>query len=471
MKINKAILGSCIGIMLFCYATFAQKQNKHVSPNILILMSDQHRPDALGSYGDKNALTPVLDNLAASGISLRQAYCQDPVCVPSRNSILTGLYAHSSGVIDNGSKANTTKLSFLQVFRENGYKTACFGKLHTSGREKLDWDLLNYGHPEGRTEEGVLPNAVNLKRFSTIGAPDPNPKTKTMEWLTKENTIKFLRENASTPWVVQCSMLKPHPAYQPPQEYWDKIDRSQLVIPYYPSNDLEDCDPRYAKMMRMRGMGEMTQEQILDGMQGYYGNIAFVDDMFGEVLTELDRLGLRKNTLIVYLADHGEMLNEHGLWTKFVFFDPSVRVPLIMSKPDLIPAGQVSYALVELIDLFPTFTELADIQTPAEVQGISLLPLITGKTSRHRDLVHSEYPLDGNVSGGEFHATMMLFDGRYKYIDNGPESFPELYDQKTDPHEFNNIASNPDQKIRVEHMQEQVSKWHNTSTVPNTQLK
>jgi arylsulfatase A-like enzyme len=460
------------GICASTFPSFALGKNKKKPLNILFLMCDQYRPDALGCYGDKNALTPNLNKLAASGMSLRQTYCQSPVCVSSRNSILNGLYSHSNGVISNSYLANTDKISYPQILRKNGYSTACFGKLHTPGREQLDWDYYDEGRERPSEEKlfdgVVLPGTANLITSPTIGAPDPYPKTETLEWRAKENTIDFMRSHTDTPWLIQCSMLKPHAPYQPPKEHWDRIDRQKIVIPDYPENDLDDCDPRYLQIIKGRGMVNMSKEHILDGMQGYYGNIAFVDDMFGEVLDELDRLNLRENTLIVFTADHGEMLNEHGLWTKFVFFDSSVRVPLILSLPGEIEPGTESKALVELIDLFPTFMELTDNKTPSSVQGKSLLPLITGKTKQHRSSVHSEYPLRGvNEVGGEFIGTSMLFDGRYKFVDNGEDSFPELYDQKTDPKEFNNIANDPTQIERINRMSAELKEWQKLDPVPN----
>jgi choline-sulfatase len=451
---------------------FAWRRKSKKPLNILFLMCDQYRPDALSAYGDINAITPTLDRLAASGISLRQSYCQSPVSVASRNSFLNGCYAHSNGVISNAYSGNRDILSYTQVLRKHGYTTACFGKLHTPGREDLDWDTYIEGieRPVGtRREGGVrLSGTANLKSDPAIGAPDPYPMTDTMEWHAKENTIKFMREHTDSPWLIQCSFLKPHAPYQPPQEYWDKIDRSKLIIPNIPENDLDDCDPRYYEILKGRGMENMTRDQILDGMQGYYGSIAFSDDMFGEVLDELERLNMRDNTLIVFTADHGEMLNDHGLWTKFVFFDSSVRVPLIMSLPGVIPAGSESTALVELIDLFPTFTGLTGYETPATVQGTSLVPLITGKSSTHRSVVYSEYPLPRkNAGGGDFYATMMMFDGRYKLIDNGPDSLPELYDHDKDKGEFNNIATNPEQEERVRSMLAELREWHKKDAVKN----
>lgn len=468
LKAAKMMAGGLF-ILSLPLASYGNPQPKQW--NVLLLMSDQHGPDDIGCYGDANALTPTLDKLASTGVSLRQAYSQIPVCVPSRNSILNGRYAHSHGVIQNSFAGNTSLISFPQVLKENGYTTACFGKLHTPGREHLDWDVYideNLRDKSKPSEGGVvLAGTANLKSDPTIGAPDPYPVTTTYEWQAKENTIRFMRENKDKPWLIQCSMHKPHPPFQPPKKYWDQIDRSKLVIPEYPEDDLEDTNPRYKAIINGRGMWNMSREHILDGMQGYYGNIAFIDAMFGEVLQELEQLGLRENTLVIYLVDHGEMLNKHGLWTKFVFFDASVRVPLIVNLPGVIEEGKTSDALVELIDLFPTITELTGCDTPESVQGRSLVPLLTGKTDSHRDVVFSEFPMRGrNEPGSQFEATKMIFDGRYKLIDNGPDVSPELYDHQTDPEEFHNVAGKPEQQERVEKMMQQLTEWHEKDAVP-----
>ena len=459
------------GIIASTLPVRGMNKKKKRPRNVLVLMSDQHGPDDIGVFGNRNALTPTLDSLASSGYSLRQSYCQSPVCVASRNSVLNGCYPHSNGVISNAFSGNTTLLSFPQVLRQNGYITACFGKLHTPGREMLDWDVCieDKVRPVADLAHNgiVLSGTANLTRDPTIGAPDPYPKTTTFEWLAKENTIRFMRQHRDRPWLIQCSMYKPHPPFQPPREYWDRIDRSKLEIPAFPENDLDDGDPRYVRLMKNRGMWNMPVEQILNGMQGYYGNIAFVDDMFREVLNVLEHLNLQENTLIIYLADHGEMLHRHGLWTKFVFFDASVRVPLILSLPGIIDTGIESRALVELVDLFPTIMELTGCETPATVQGKSLVPLLQGKTKHHRNTVHCEYPLTGkNTPGGAYHATMMLFDGRYKLIDNGPEVSPELYDHANDPGEFRNVAADPEQQQRVGAMLAEVRSWHSHDAVP-----
>jgi choline-sulfatase len=463
-----------VGLSSLACSGWAAETASSAAPryNVLLLMADQHRPDALGRYGDSNAITPALDSLAAAGMSFRQAYCQTPICVASRNSILTGRYAHSTGVLSNGYKANREQTSFAQVLRSQGYKTACFGKLHTPGREDLDWDLCE-DRPErhqGPPPPGavILDTGLNAQGNNPVGAPDPFPKTETMEWKAKENTIAFMKANRDRPWLIQCSLKKPHPPFQPPKQYWDMIDRAKLEVPRYPADDLEDANPRYWQSIVRRGMDHLTDEQVRDGMQGYYGNLAFADAMFAEVLKALDELELREKTLVIYIADHGEMLYAHRLWTKMVFFDPSVRVPLIMRLPGVIQEGKETRALVESIDLFPTITELLGLATPASVQGRSLVPVLKGQTERHRDVVRSEFPNSeaGRKDSGQ---TMMQFDGRYKLVDNGPRIPPELYDLKTDPREITNLQALPEHRERVEKMLAELRTWDATDVAKSRQ--
>jgi arylsulfatase A-like enzyme len=458
-------------------AIFAQPRKRPL--NILFVMCDQYRPDALQRYGDRNALTPSLDGLAASGTSFRQTYCSTPICVAARNSILTGRFSHSTGVVTNSYSANRSQVSFAQVLRSNGYKTACFGKLHTPGRADLDWDVvIEHGSEhKGPVPPGgvVLATGLGTDGKQPIGAPDPFPETETLEWAAKQNTIAFMKENRSRPWLIQCSFKKPHPPFQPPKRCWEMIDRSKLVIPDNPKDNLADANPRYWAAIERRGMDHLTNEQILDGMQGYYGSIAYSDQLLGEVLKAVDDLGLRDNTLVVFTADHGEMLYDHRLWTKMVFFDPAVRVPLIMRLPGVVPAGKETRALVHHVDIFPTLMDFSGFETPRSVQGRSLVALATGKTERHRDVVRSEFPNEKGTSrrarSTGYDPTMMQFDGRYKLVDNGPDIPPELYDTKTDPRENVNLRKHPDQQERLKRMLAEVRAWVKEDAVPLTQKK
>jgi len=373
------------------------------------------------------------------------------------------------GVQANGQATPRDLLSLPQVLRSKGFKTACFGKLHVQGRNDLDWDVvegLKGGKKSAKKGEGAgeaAPSAAGTKAAaewvappSYFGAPWPFPESDTPEWFAKEHAIAFLKANREGPWFVQCSMNKPHPPFTPPKGAWDMVDRSKLTIPDYPADDLDDVDPRHRDMMVKAGLEQQTREQILDGMQGYYGNLAFADAMLGEVLKTLDALGLRGDTLIVYTADHGEMLRHHHLWKKQCFFDQAVRVPLIMSWPCAIAAGRSTNALIEHIDLFPTLVEMLGLEVPKGLQGRSVGPVIAGKDERGRPYVRSESYIKVQ---GALYATVMQYDGRYKFIDNGPNAAPELYDRQEDPREITNIQARPGQRRRVEQLTDELRAW------------
>lgn len=442
--------------------------------NILFLVCDQYRPDALSRYGDPYAITPSLDSLAAAGVSFRQTYCQAPICMASRNCIMTGRYAHSTGVITNGYLSNPNQISYAQLLRSKGYKTACFGKLHTPGRIKQDWDIYvpgNSNPPKEKIAPGdiLLPMMFHTDGKLPLGAPYPFPETETEEWHAVQNTIKFLDGNGDRPWLVQCSLLRPHPPLQPPKRYWEMIDRAKLQIPSrnYPKDDLADANPRYWENMERRGLTHLTDDQVRDAMQGYYGNIAFADHLLGMVLRQLDHSGLRENTLVVFTADHGEMLDDHRLWTKMVFFDPSVRVPLILHLPDVISGGRNSKALVEQIDLFPTMMGLLGFETPSSVQGKSFLKLAKGETGHHRDVVYSEFPNEPMYTkSGIYNPTRMQFNGRYKVVDNGQDIDPEIYDLQEDPLEIINLCHHPAQQDRLKRMLNELRAWGKQHDVP-----
>ncbi len=415
----------------------------------------------MGHAGDSNAHTPNLDRLAASGAIFERAYTQNPVCVPSRNCILLGRYTHSSGVISNRHATPRDLITFPQHLRSKGYKTACFGKLHVWDHTDLDWDeqrAAEFPLIDLETSKGT---AGTFAGFNPLGQPASFPEEETSEWEATRDTVRFIEDNRDRPWMVQCSFSKPHPPFQPPQRYWDMIDRSKLEIPRYADNVLDDVNPMHWGRMTSRQVHDRTDEQILDGMQGYYGNIAFCDALFGEVLDALDRLGLREDTLVMYTADHGEMLYRHRLWAKGCFFEESAHVPLLISLPGEIPEGRKCSALIEQVDLFPTMMDFLGLETPEMVQGRSFIGAATGNSDSHREFVRGEYyygPAKKDI-------LRMQFDGRWKYIDNGPELKPELYDLENDPQELTNLSGEAEHQSRVEKLRNELNFWSQQDVV------
>jgi choline-sulfatase len=270
------------------------------------------------------------------------------------------------------------------------------------------------------------------------------------------HTIAFMEENRDDPWFIQCSFRKPHPPFLPPQRQWNRIDRSSLAIPCYPDDDLDDVNPiLWRSPNGASRASELDDEIVLDAMQGYYASLAYCDELFGQVIGVLDHLDLREDTLVVFTSDHGEMLYEHRLWSKSNFFEQSVHVPLILSWPGRLEAG-TSDALAEHIDLFPTFMDLAGLETPESVQGRSLSPVLEGAMESNRDLVHSERR--GGIA--------MQFDGRWKFIHNGEGVQHELYDLQEDPREIANLAINAEYRDRVQELEAELSDWKEEDAVP-----
>jgi arylsulfatase A-like enzyme len=451
----KTVSSAAAAATLSSCATFIGKPSSKRPPNILFLMTDQHNPKTMGHLGDPNALTPTLDGLAGKGTVFTRAYTQNPVCVPARMSILTGLYSHTHGSMTNYHTTTRNHTSFAQIMRANGYKTGCFGHLHISDRNDLDWDAVNPPRdwPKWDNPDNVKPIG-QFVQGGIVGRPAYHDEMYTSEWRAKELSIEYMKEWRDEPWFIQCSFYRPHTPFEPPKKHWDRIDRSKLRIPKqdYPADDLADVNPRHTERMQSRKLFDLTDEQYLDALQGYYGNLAWCDSLFGEVVDALDKMGLRDNTLIIHCADHGEGLGMHHMWMKYTFFEESVRIPMLASFPGVVPEGRTSDALIELIDLYPTWMDLLGFETPKEVQGKSFLPVLRGETEKHRDFVRSEFETQ----------MLMQFDGRYKVIDNGGNVFPELYDLKEDPLEITNIADRPEHKEFVQKTVADLRVWAKT---------
>lgn len=459
----KGVGSVALGSALLRFASGAEPPRR--PRNILFLICDQTRFDAPGYTGNPVAVTPTLNRLARTGVNFSRTYCQNPVCTPARTSILLGRYCHSTGVWRNNDLSYRDQPSFPQVLRANGRKSAIFGKLHIDGRDDLDWETMDVrdyydGPARDQTpkdrEEYQRRNKINEDGRGGPGAkPSELPYEQEPEVHVAQETIRFMETNRDQPWFIQCSMYRPHTPWRPPRRFWDMIDPGKIEVPHYPDSALADLNPNFVETEGIRA-AKLDDETVRNAMRGYYACLAFVDDLFGQVLSALDRLGQREDTLVIYTADHGEMLYDHFLWGKSCFFEPAVHVPLVMNWPGRLPAGKTSRALVEHIDIFPTLMDLTGIPTPATVQGRSLMPIMAGKADRHRNLIHSE---------DRTHMTMQ-FDGRYKFIVNPPPLKPELYDLHNDPREITNLAAKPEYQARVKAWTADVASWIASDAVP-----
>jgi arylsulfatase A-like enzyme len=439
-------------------------------PNILWYCTDQQRYDTIGELGNPHVHTPRLDQLVAEGTAFTHAFCQCPICTPSRASFLTGKYPSTVHINTNGNTAFPAQERLVtRRLADVGYDCGLTGKLHlagaANGREpRIDdgYRFFRYSHgprdnwPRGHDyadwlrRQGHDPSRVLTVQNNLFGGlmePTPDqdnvpPHLHQTTWCS-EQAIEFIGEQRDQPWLISVNPYDPHPPYNPPWEFYRRFDPEQLPGPHFQASDL-------AHQTALAAVDFQSKPQPPEAIAAkkiqaaYYAMIEQSDEQFGRILDALDRSGQRDNTVIVFMSDHGEALGDHGLTQKGCrFFDGLVRVPLIISWPGRLLAGLRSDALVELIDVAPTLLQLAGLPIPDDMQGRSLLPILTGQASphRHRDFVRSEYYDAVDLPNHSF-ATMYR-DQRWKLVVYHGTGLGELYDLENDPFEFRSLWDEP----------------------------
>jgi choline-sulfatase len=450
-------------------------------PNVLWVTTDQQRYDALGCYGAGHAETPAIDDLAERGTRFERAYCQSPVCTPSRASFLTGRYPRTCGVRQNGQPIPDEEVLVTRLLAAAGYDCGLAGKLHLSPADRASLESKAGSEPYRRPEDGYV-------EFHWSHSPsDPTPANQYRQWLRRrdvaydpepvgegyvregppaehhqttwcaERAIDFLTARAgdTDPWLFSLNLFDPHPAFEAPREYLDRYrDRlDDLPAPNYEPGEL-DAKPVFQRE-KHRGannrpgtcvFAEMDAEDHLLVRAAYWAMCDLIDDQVARVLAALEETGQREDTLVIYTADHGEMLGDHGIYYKGpYFYEPAVRVPLIVDGPGV--AARTESGLVELLDLAPTLCAAAGIEPHPGMQGQSLWPALAGSDrSATRDSVYCEfYNASTQHTDPPAYATMLRTD-RYKLVRVHGREEGELYDLETDPDETENLWEDPDRE-------------------------
>ena len=425
-------------------------------PNILWYCTDQQRFDTIGALGNPHVRTPTIDELVRDGVALTHAYCQSPICTPSRSSFMTGLYPSRVHNTRNGNESFPSFPPLIsKLVANSGYYTGMIGKFHlqSSGHRtepRLDdgfsyWkfshaprDDWESGHDYAdwvRSQDGDL----DALRNSEDRVPTEMHQT---TWAT-ERAIEFLDTTDDRPWMLNINIYDPHPPFIPPRSYAEQFDPQSMPGPHFRESDL--VQQEQLKAVDFQGTAARPEEIDAFGEQArYYAMIAQIDDQFQRLLEAIDARGQLDNTVIVFTSDHGEGLGDHGLIQKGCrFYEGLVRVPLIFRCPQRFEQGLQSAALVELLDLSATLLDIADVPLPEYFQGKSLLPLLTGKQdpNQHREFVRSEYfdALDPHFTGGTGTFATMYRDARYKLSVYHSQGLGELYDLQNDPWEHNNL--------------------------------
>ncbi len=472
-------------------------------PNILFIMTDQHRWDCIGANGNELIKTPNLDRLAAEGANFSHFFVQAPVCVPSRVSFFTGRYPHS-----HRNRVNYTPLDRGEVLmqgrlREAGYATASVGKLHYHPPTAMEAKRTGFDSVE--LHDAVPP----LDRFSDYVAwreqHDPranipyraiakdipegkNPFRQAIDekysettWVgnrTRHHIRKLAAGNK--PFFLFSSFWKPHSPFEVPQPFDAMYDDVEMPLPKQMTLDqiMQLPTPLRTLILRFRPSYDTDRERLQWMYRSYYAAISHIDREVGLILDELDAAGVSNNTIIVFSSDHGDQLLEHGLMGKNCFFESSVRVPFIIRFSQRVRPGKYA-ELVESVDLLPTLFELAGLAEPYSNQGRSLVGLITDNGGEYvpREAVFSENVIPEVITGNRDTFEFIKGEGirgirhpdakmvrtrRWKFV-YYPEGFSELYDLQSDPQEMTNLAADPKHREQVYEMKDRLLHWLTTA--------
>lgn len=433
-------------LLVICFAgiatTFAEANSAN-RPNVLFIAIDDLRPE-LGSYGDTVVKTPHIDRLASEGTLFNRAYCQVAVCGASRASMMTGILPTKTRFVDYLAKVDEDTpgaTTLAQAFRESGYTTVAHGKIFHNGKDTAarSWSKRAKSTGIGHTQS-YLPATTEKtsKRGSGLFYENPDVADDAYkDGRVAVNVIEDLRhfKKSGEPFFMGCGFIRPHLPFYAPKKYWDLYDADEIPLADYRKRPLNAPES-------LKGSGEYKSYHLgdydLDSdafhrkmRHGYLASTSYVDKLVGDVLAELETLGLAENTIVVIWGDHGWHLGEYNFWGKHNTMHLATRIPLIMKVPGK-NQGQNTDALVSSVDLFPTLCSLAGIEVPASVQGKSIVPLLSDPQKTINKVVYTRFKNADAIVSPNFNYTL---------YENGEEM---LYDLQADPDETANRAGDPD---------------------------
>ena len=421
--------------------------SKTQQANLLFLCSDQHQTAATGCYGHDQVQTPHIDEIASDGVRFNHTYCQSSVCVPSRGSIVTGVYPSKHGAKILQDPLPTDARTAGHFFKDQGYSTAAIGKMHfvdESRRHGFD-HRINVGDHAARLtkQEAAALRKDQGAAGGTNGLPSKVSERLFRDTYYAEESIRFLRAHRDKPFCLWTSFFMPHTPLVPHRKYWDLYDGTSLRLPERSNNELEGGFQGHLVRAKERGWYQQTDTELHDAIRGYYGNTSQMDANVGRVFDTLRELGLDKNTVVVYTSDHGEMAGAHRMWTKHNMYEQSVNVPLIVSMPDRIEAGKLREHIVEQVDLFPTLAELCGFEAPKGLDGRSFAPSLRGDRFSAKEVAYSEYYFCKKVFTADNRFVgkppiLMVRSDKWKLNYLSWER-SELFDMENDPGEFRNV--------------------------------
>ena len=457
--------------------------------NVLFIAVDDLRPD-LGCYGNPSVRSPNLDRLAKSSVLFHRAYCQSPVCGPSRASILTGLRPDTTRVWGNKTHFREIRpnvVTLPQQFKRVGYHTEAIGKvLHGKMDDPGSWSVPVW--PPGGLQAGM--QYVDIEALSALGQSDPGrvltgEEIPTLEWKKRtswqapevpdnalqdgevaDRAVGALRELQEKPFFLAVGFQKPHLPFTAPKRYFDLYDPDRLPIPRDPQRPVDSPDLAFTNWQELRGYtdiprtGPLPPGKARELVHGYYAATSYMDAQLGRILGELDRLELADHTVIVVFGDHGWHLGEQQLWAKTTNFELAARVPLMIRVPGMMAGGRGCDGIVELIDMFPTLCDACGVASPQDLEGTSMLPLTDDPQSRWKSAAFTQIPRPYLADQDWKQMGYSMRTERYRFTEWADRDSTvvarELYDLGVSPIETVNLAVLEENRPLIQRLSEQL---------------
>lgn len=470
-----------ISALLFAFSSIVAEAGEH--KNVLVFFIDDLRPE-LACYGKQDIKSPNIDALASRGTLFERAYCQQAICAPSRASMLAGQYPDTLGIYDLWSPLRRTVpdvMSMPRYFFERGYETSSFGKVyHHRNDDRRYWSKLPDVPGEIYADPAVLASITKRKKAAIakgltrikLSAATKGPPIESADvedgayrdGAVANQAIQALRRDRNKPFFMCVGFAKPHLPFAAPQHYWDLYEREQFVAP---KRELPQGAPslaftKWGELRAYQGMPEkglLNDDQTRELKHGYAACVSYADALVGKVMAELDRLGLRDDTIVVLWGDHGYKLGDYGLWCKHTNLELDTRVPLIVSAPGF-AQGSRSAALVEMVDIFPTLAQLTDGEIPGSCEGKSLEPILNDPNRAIRPFALSQYPRGS-------HMGYSLRTDRWRYtewVDSAKNNIiaRELYDHRDSQLATRNLSADSEHAKLVSTLSQQLGNLQRT---------
>ncbi len=482
------VLAAFVAVAMALHAE-SQAANR---PNVLLICVDDLKP-LLGCYGDKTVKSPNIDRLASRGIVFDRAYCNQAVCAPSRNALLTALRPQTLGIYDLGTNFRVARpevVTLPQQFMRHGYRTESIGKVfhvgHGNHDDDASWtvpswkgDVVAYALPQGHEgeltrEEALFANksAKGLPRGAAYEAADVDDDAYPDGRIAEEagRRLKSAAAKPDEPFLLAVGFVKPHLPFCAPKRYWDLYDRSSFkpAPRQTPPDGAPSYAPQFGGELRQYAAipesGPLKPELQRTLIHGYHAAVSYMDAQIGKVLDTLDETGLAANTIVVLWGDHGWHLGDHGMWCKHTNYEQATHIPLIVVDPRRPRSVAHTEALVETVDIYPTLCELADESLPAGVDGRSFAVVLNDPATPHREAVIHVYPRNGLLGRA-------VRTPRYRLVEWKKSGAPadtaelELYDYVADPDETRNQATDQPKVV------EQLRALLNAEPEPHIQVK